>query len=1644
MPSAYEDYLEKSDKGEQAYLPSYITAADTMNVANDNRTFIEAAVDTIDNIPKFAAVSIISGANQLYNIPTDIGNLFGGEFERSDTHDVIASLDSDLAQFYDENKQGADLVGFLLSSVLPGTAGVKILNAGQKSLQAAMGAGKFGTGMGKALGLIAVPGKQTAIAEAVKLAATNSSAVSLTSRAALKAIGAGIHQNALEALAFETATAITLFKSPVLENQDFGDFLANVTFSAGVFGLVGGAVNATKLSYTLKEAADQAAFAARPYTFIAEPLAKSKEAEKAILNLEQLDAIPKVVPEVNPERVAQLTQAAAAKTQKLNLKVQDSLLAMSGKDAAVSNPLYANLKGLSFQDQQAVLLGAEEIGRLKTISKRAADYETLALAAKENPALLEEAAKSSYGTAYIKLWGEDVGKVFAEPPLAIRLADKIATGEVKVDKGFVKVGKAVHKFSLSPNTSTAKSANIDKMWKVHSTNQLDETLARTAWLEQQPHLSRIASEYKPLTVHVDDIPLMEKVFIDLGDDARFSGSVKFVDDSGVVAVGNNLADYIGDRKIAMANKLLRRKSNLTQEEIAAMVNVRNSFLNGEVRITGGGSKYNIDDIFAIQSHMGEYNNKLVEQRLRKVKNGPISMTNVPQYAKITYDTNALKVYNNFDVEAMVVLKEQQKMYQEGVDKAFASVIGPEAQFFDDINSGKVMFGASPSGAGASFISAASANYGSLANWAENTGRMTKQLISRNQNATSDVLKPLLYKISQNQEAAVEWANINRTLRSIPENYGYSEFEKGFKPLKLIKWEREAKAAADAGKEIPPRPILAADIPELIAVNSDDVRNLAKAHIETNGMRTVKMAELRAAQGLKFGRDPEAFYPIPVNPKDYKHFALVTDDSVTGGGKTFTLYATTADELQGMVTKLKQNPQLTIRLKKEAEDYYKRIGQFDYEKTINSDYINVEAHRKGVSAPYLIPTDPTKISSEVLNWHLARESGLVREAVSTKYQTAFAEVRQLGEEITNVSTSKFANMLEYAEEVAKNPYGDYIKTALGLKKESAYPWWTEVNKLADQAVSRAVSRVSSIMESSTSPKAIEESNRILEKAGYKGAHYDEAMELFANTVPDKGALTSLVHKANSLLATVVLRLDTLNAVTNAVSANVLLGSETAAVIRAIERADVRAVGPLAELKNLAHIKVPGTDKSILSPYKLIANSMKRFGNKDLPEHAFFKKQGWTTTISEQYASALDDITFRGTDVAGWSKKLDTLHSKLAAAANTGEKWTGNKLAEEFNRFVAADVMKQLTDVAVKNNIMTAKQQLAYINTFINRTQGNYLAAQRPLLFQGPIGQAIGLFQTYQFNLMQQLLRHVGEGHVKDAMTLLALQGTIHGMNGLPAFNAINTHLIGTASGNTQHRDIYSSVYGTVGKEAGDWLMYGLGSNAIGLLDPDLKVNLYARGDINPRHLTIVPTDPASIPFVQASAKVFGNLFNTASKLANGGDISTTLLQGIEHNGLSRPLAGLAQTLEGLNNPQAASFSTSSRGNVIAANDLLSLMNVARIAGGKPLDEAIALDATYRFKAYALKDSKARQKLGAAIKSTLIAGQNPSREQIEEFAQKWVEQGGRAEEFNKWFVDLYKTANSSQANEIQRSLSSPFAQDMQKIMGGRLLQDFVGED
>ena len=230
------------------------------------------------------------------------------------------------------------------------------------------------------------------------------------------------------------------------------------------------------------------------------------------------------------------------------------------------------------------------------------------------------------------------------------------------------------------------------------------------------------------------------------------------------------------------------------------------------------------------------------------------------------------------------------------------------------------------------------------------------------------------------------------------------------------------------------------------------------------------------------------------------------------------------------------------------------------------------------------------------------------------------------------------------------------------------------------------------------------------------------------------------------------------------------------------------------------------------------------------------------------------------------------------------------------------------------------------------------------------------------------------------------------------------------------------------------MYGAASNALGMIHPDLKMNLYTRGDINPRNVTLLPVNPANIPFVQAAGKLFSSLSDTAQKLGAGGAVWGTLMQGIEHAGVSRPLAGLAQTLEALGNPESKSYSTSTKGDMIASNDLLSLANFTRLTGAKPMDEAVVTDRLFNLGVYAAKDSQQRKQLGEAIKTTMMAGNSPSTEQVQKFASEYAKAGGKQEHFSQSMMQLYKVANTPQANTLAANLKSPFSQSMQLIMDG----------
>jgi hypothetical protein len=107
---------------------------------------------------------------------------------------------------------------------------------------------------------------------------------------------------------------------------------------------------------------------------------------------------------------------------------------------------------------------------------------------------------------------------------------------------------------------------------------------------------------------------------------------------------------------------------------------------------------------------------------------------------------------------------------------------------------------------------------------------------------------------------------------------------------------------------------------------------------------------------------------------------------------------------------------------------------------------------------------------------------------------------------------------------------------------------------------------------------------------------------------------------------------------------------------------------------------------------------------------------------------------------------------------------------------------------------------------------------------------------------------------------------------------------------------------------------------------------------------------------------------------------------------------------------------------------------RLLGSRPLDESIVNDAVYRISAYQASDREKRKLLAETIKTTAIGGSQPDLDQIEQFAARYAETGGRQTQFNKWMLQQMQASNDIKANQIADALKTPYSKNMQYIMGG----------
>jgi hypothetical protein len=760
------------------------------------------------------------------------------------------------------------------------------------------------------------------------------------------------------------------------------------------------------------------------------------------------------------------------------------------------------------------------------------------------------------------------------------------------------------------------------------------------------------------------------------------------------------------------------------------------------------------------------------------------------------------------------------------------------------------------------------------------------------------------------------------------------------------------------------------------------------------------------------------------------------DRIGANSDLAMITAKTEDQLRQLAAKVGDDHEVIF--KQDTAKFFKAQGTYDYQLQINESSVNSALQKKGILGDFFPETRGQNVLEDYVRWHANSSDSLVRLGVQVKNRQFFSELGSLSEQFQSASTSATKGLGILRKEIA-DPFQDYVKTALGISKQSEFPLMNSLNEFVDRIGTQAYTALDNFRQEFSGSKGkdlipLERANELLESSGLGSPYKTMEDYLLANEKFPKNLIKTSFQKANMWLATTVLRFDFANSIVNTLSTPIMLGTEVAS-IRTLIAKDPELAGKLSELMS---VKVPGQAAAVPSTTKLIGNAIKNFfGPEKEALLTRYKGNGDIKEVLQLYHEVLDDLAYKSLKTPNeWNKKVD-------AAIEKGATITGNNFSEQFTRFISADVMRQISDPLIAAGKMDIKEQNAYISSFVNRVQGNYISSQRPVVFQGTTGAAVGLFQTYAFNVLQQLFRHVENRDKRAVLTFAGLQSSLYGFNGLPFFDAINQHLIGNASGNAAHQDAYSALP-AANKEIGDWLLYGTAS-AFPLFG-EKSPALYTRGDINPRHISILPTNPLDIPAVSASIKLVSSIAGFGKQVAQGADLSSSFLQALEHHGWNRPLAGFAQVLAGQ--------TTTGKGSLISAsNDLettsmlariptrmIEFGGVARLMGSRPMDEAVALNNLYRNKAYEAMDRARIDALGQTVKTKLSNNQMPDPEEMDDFMKSYVKSGGRIETFSSSIQRWSRDANTSIVNQMAQKTGSSYGRKMQSLMGGEMLQDY----
>ena len=1596
-----------------------------------------------DWISKGVPAALTSGLVSMANTGIALGNVLGADADKLDTGAILASFDDDVAQYYQQHQQGVDLGGFIATSLVPGMIGIKalkMLQGGTAGVNAARVAGSLKTTAPamatEAPSFLANPlayaAKQEAFFTAKSLEKIRLSAneiYSAVDKDKLAAIAFGAADQALQGAAFETAVLLTMNQSPVLSKEDEGYFTSignNIwdipkaaLLQGGIGGAFGGAALIGKFA-KFKRAVDTEQWASVwsqrvGANFIATSPGTLIAADFSYLdNLTKGFAARKAAGEVTDAEITNYERQIKRFTGELKASITTELI--GAENAAINEPLWNLIINSENPAETAnILLGAAKAIRPVDTSMQNLGKGPVvifggdALPARKAENMLNWAAKTP-GSIFpevldapeqalldgikaqgFALWKDAAGTFhaiegsrYAKTALTRDLKPRQFEAIVKLigkDAGTVTTtafpvvgdsGKEVAVRVLRNGEEELRIGDATYGLPAKYNHLTDEPLDANAQFvfAQLRDLKKLASpETGDLFIAKGDLPLLEAA-----TKKGFESDVFY----GGENVTTSLQDTLHQAKIEARQELINAGEGF--DKISRQLNVERDWAE-----TGRGDGFILKEDHTKPIHAAiSYNTGWIP--------------NAASAANI--DGHSIRGINN-----LMNLVQLGKNQNEAIA---ATILGKD---YSQLPSTKgTLFDVTTLPESSTLIKSTSGEYGTTLSYFQQSGKVVNKVIRERAQAVFQSLQAAEAQLLMDPKNVIEANIVLNRFRSGKE--GYYKWEDGdqiyFVPKSIYKKLNKAEDEEA--------------ISELLS--EKDVWQIKNKAVEEYFLLNIARESSRASEwNLIFGArgsgqyyDPNRVHVPPIDTTKYSHINFIKEKMEIPGRaqESGVVVANTAEELAAKVDRLRAEygDRFEIYTKTDIKLYKIAKGEFETGPMLGDSLTDQAMRNEGLLYEFQPRVDKEFIN-DFNNWHWRQENNIVRNTVELKYAQEFAELRALARRFDE---SKFG---PGGKDVNKNPYYNYIKTALDVSNFDRYNGiWGKFNDVVEKTGSGMVDVWRNAFHQAEAGKEDwVTANRLAESYGFTPPFKNAIASVVQPMLPASRALEPAIAKLNSGVSFFTLGLDFLNSVVSVMSFPIMATAEMTSLLRDIGKASGDG-GAAAKsiLKDLTTVAIPGHPELLLpTPMKLLINSIKRLFNDSFGDGSLLKYYKEIEAVKDPYALGMQTLassTLTPEAIAS-AEKFSLFSNKFTdAVSEYGRTVSGSNKAETWVRFLAADMMKQITDsLGVESG-----KAAAYINSYVNRVHGNYLANQRPHLFQGVVGQAISLFQTYQFNLTQNLVRYVGNGDKTAAAMLLGLQNTIFGLQGNPAFYILNEAI---GKSNPEHIDILSGSRLLVGAEVSDWVMYGLGSNA-------LHTSLYNRGDLTPRYLTVVPTQIKDIPSYAVITKAISSFLDAASQISKGAGVTDALLNGISHFGLNRPLAGVAQLAQG--------FRTSSKGDLISAyNDVNGWTVAAKLAGGEELNRQIAMDAYYRNLQYKAYDFEQKQSLGRAVKDTMYSGRYPTEDQVTKFMQEYNRTGGSPQSFNRWMHTEFKHATQSQMNVLKAHVNSPAGRNQATMMG-----------